>query len=139
MLPRIKKNGYLPKGMHKATPEEIKKAFGSGSVRRADLLKGFVDLIKLIRKFKDKIIMFLIDGSFIASHDSPQDIDCILVVANDFDFNSSLAILLQKAKTLFHAHLFMYLEKDINQYESMIKFFSTDRNQQEKGIVEVIL
>jgi len=83
--------------------------------------------------------MFLIDGSFIASQDSPQDIDCILVVTNDFDFNSSPAILLQKAKTLFHAHLFMYLEKDKNKYESMIKFFGKDRNQQEKGIAEVIL
>ena len=113
--------------------------FGTGSARRADLLKGFVDLIKLIRKFKDKIKMFLIDGSFIASHDSPRDIDCILVVTNDFDFNSPSAMLLQKAKTLFHAHLFVYLEIHKNKYESMIKFFSMDRNQKEKGIVEVIL
>jgi hypothetical protein len=139
LIPRINKNGYLPKGIHKATPEEIKMVFGTGSARRTDLLEGFVDLIKLIRKFKDKIKMFLIDGSFIASHDSPRDIDCILVVTNDFDFNSPSARLLQKAKTLFHAHLFVCLEIDKNKYESMIKFFSMDRNQKEKGIVEVIL
>lgn len=48
-------------------------------------------------------------------------------------------MLLQKAKTLFHAHLFVYLEIDKNKYESMINFFSMDRNQKEKGIVEVIL
>lgn len=139
MLPRINKNGYLPKGIHKATPEEVEKAFGLGSERRTNLLKGFLDLMKLIRKMKDKIKMFLIDGSFIASHDSPRDIDCILILANDFDFNSPSAIQLQRAKILFHAHLFIYQEKDKGRYESMINFFSKDRNQKEKGIVEVIL
>lgn len=139
MIPKINKNGYLPKGIHKATPKEIKKVFGSGSVQRTELLNGLTDLIELLQKHKDKIKMFLIDGSFITSHDSPQDIDCILIVANDFDFDSLEAIQLQRAGTLFRAHLFTYMEKDKKRYEAMINFFGKDRSQKEKGIVEVLL
>lgn len=88
MLPKSNANGYLPKGVYKATLNEIKQRFGNSASKRKELFKGFQSLVKILRKHEKRIERFLLNGSFVTDKNSPKDFDCILIVKNDFDFSS---------------------------------------------------
>ena len=139
MIPKLNEDGYLPKGIHKATLEEIKQRFGSSSSERKELFKGLQSLVQLLRKHKGNIKRFLLNGGYVASGESPKDFDCILIVQMDFDFGSPEAEKLRAAKELFGAHLFIFTEKDVSRYHRLVDFFGHDRDQKPKGLVEVVL
>lgn len=139
MIPKFNEDGYLPKGEHKATLSEIRKRFGSNSQKRKELFEGFKTLMQLLRKHKDKIQKFLLDGSFVTNKKAPEDFDCILIVKNDFDFGSSEAKQLLEAKKLFNAHLFTFVKEDVIRYRRLIDFFEHDRDRKSKGLLEVSL
>ncbi len=139
MLPEFNANGYLPKGVYKATLREIKQRFGSNASKRKELFKGLQSLIKLLRKHEKCIERFLLNGSFVTDKNSPKDFDCILIVKNDFDFSSPEAKQLLAAKGLFNAHIFTFTEEDVSRIRRLIDFFGHDRNRKAKGLVEVIL
>ena len=88
MIPRSNADGYLPKGIHKAALNEIRERFGSSSLERKELFEGLQSLARLLHKHKKSIKRFLLNGSFVASSESPKDFDCILIVRLDFDFGS---------------------------------------------------
>ncbi len=139
MIPGFNKNGYLPKGIHKATLKEIKQRFGSHSRKRRELFKGLRALTQLLRKHKITIEMFLLNGSFVTAKESPEDYDCILVIKNNCKFNSSELKRLQAARELFNAHLVVFSEEDVDGYRGFVGFFAHDPSLQPKGLVEVIL
>lgn len=139
MRPELNADGYLPKGIHKATLNEIKQRFGSSSAKRKKLFEGLQSLAQLLRNHRNKIRRFLLNGSYVASGESPKDLDCILIVKRDFDFYSPDIDKLHAAKKLFGAHLFTFTEEDINCYRRLIDFFGHDRGQKPKGLVEVRL
>ena len=139
MIPKSNKDGYLPKGIHKATLNEIKERFGSSSLERKELFEGLQSLVQLLHKHKKNIKRFLLNGSFVVSGESPKDFDCILIVQMDFAFGSPEAEKLRAAKELFSAHLFIFTEKDVSRYHRLVDFFGHDRDQKPKGLVEVIL
>lgn len=139
MIPRFNAEGYLPKGIHKAALNQIKGRFGSSSLERKELFKGLQSLAQLLHKHKKSIKRFLLNGSFVASGESPKDFDCILVVQMDFDFGSPEAEKLLAAKEQFGAHLFIFTENDVSRYHRLVDFFGHDRDQKPKGLVEVIL
>lgn len=139
MIPEFNKDGYLPKGLHKATLSEIKQRFGSDASRRKELFKGLQSLVQLLCKHKASIKRFLLNGSFVTSKESPEDIDCILIVKNDFDFNFPEAEQLRTAKKLFNAHIFTFTESDVIRYRRLVDFFGHDQDRKLKGLVEVIL
>lgn len=139
MIPKSNKDGYLPKGIHKATLNEIKERFGSGSWERKKLFEGLQSLAQLLHKHKKSVKRFLLNGSFVASSESPKDFDCILIVQMDFDFGSPEAEKLRAAKELFGAHLFIFTEKDVNRCHRLVDFFGHDQDQKPKGLVEVVL
>jgi len=139
MIPQSNADGYLPKGIHKATLNEIKERFGSSSQERKELFEGLQSLTRLLHKHKKRVKRFLLNGSFVASGESPKDFDCILIVQVDFDFGSPDAEKLLVARELFGAHLFIFTEKDASRYHRLIDFFGHDRDQKPKGLVEVVL
>jgi len=139
MIPKFNKDGYLPKGIHRAIINEIKRRFGSSSSKRKELFKGFPKLIKLLRKHKKSIKKILLNGSFVTSKELPGDLDCILIVKNDFNFSSPEAKQLQSAKKLFNVHLFTFIEEDVVRYHRLIDFFGHDQDKKSKGLLEVIL
>lgn len=139
MIPKFNKYGYLSKGIHKAMLNEIEKRFGSHSQRRRELFERFKSLVQLLCKHKDKIEKFLLDGSFVTAKEVPEDLDCILIVKDEFDFDSSEAKQLLAAEKLFKAHLFTFLENDGVRYRKLIDFFGHDRERKTKGLVEVII
>lgn len=139
MIPRSNAEGYLPKGIHKATLNEIKERFGSSSLERKELFKGLQSLAQLLHKHRKSIKRFLLNGSYITFGESPKDFDCILIVKRGFDFNSPEAEKLRAAKELFGAHLFTFTEEDASRYHRLVDFFGHDRDQKPKGLVEVVL
>ncbi len=139
MIPKFNEDGYLPKGIHKATLNEIKQRFGSSSAKRKELFEGLQSLVQLLRKYKGNIKRFLLNGSYVSSGESPKDLDCILIVKRDFDFSSPGIDELRAAKRLFGVHLFTFTEEDTSRYRRLIDFFGHDRGQKPKGLVEVRL
>lgn len=139
MIPKFNEDGYLPKGIHKATLNEIKQRFGSSSAKRKELFEGLQSLVQLLRKYKGNIKRFLLNGSYVSSGESPKDLDCILIVKRDFDFSSPEIDKLRAAKRLFGVHLFTFTEEDTSRYRRLIDFFGHDRGQKPKGLVEVRL
>lgn len=139
MIPRFNKDGYLHKGIHKATLNEVKQRFGSNSSEREELFKGFQSLVQLLHKHRGSIKRFLVDGSFVTNKESPGDFDCILIVKMDFDFGSSAAEQIRCSKELFNGHILVAMEEDAVECHRIIDFFSHDRDGKSKGLLEVIL
>lgn len=139
MIPELNRHGYLPEGIHKAFPVEIKRKFGIGSLKRRELFKNLRELIKLLRRHKQDISQFLLDGSYVTSKQEPGDIDCIIIVKHSFNFNSPEAEKFYNAKSLFNAHVLFFIEEDSSKQQRAVNFFGHDRNQIPKGLLEVIL
>lgn len=142
MIPNFNEYGLLPKGIHKATLEEIEQKFGSSSAKRKELFIGFLKLVQLLCKHKRSIKSFLLNGSFVSDKESPRDYDCILVVKKDFNFDSPEAEkIIKDAKKLFYAHNFTFMEEeDLDRYHRLIKWFGHEKyTKRPKGLVEVIL
>jgi len=129
MTLRLNKDGYLPKGIHKATLNEIKQRFGSSSSKRKELFKGFQSLVQLLRKHKGDIKEFLLNGSFVTNKELPKD----------FDFNSPEVKQLRRSKELFNGHILTAIEEDTIECHRLIDFFGHDRDRKPKGLVGVIL
>lgn len=85
-IPDLDPSGLLPPGLHECTTDEILDRFGSfqGSDRRPRL---FRNLQQYISELKTAEIgkYLVVDGSFVTGTDSPNDIDVLLVLKDDFD------------------------------------------------------
>ena len=137
MIPKFNKNGYLPKGIHKATLSEIKRRFGGGTERREELFKGLQSLVRVLRKNRKSIKRFLLNGSFVTDKREPEDYDCILVIRSDFSPRAMKQ--LTGAKNRFGAHLFPFGEEKNFSVKRMVDFFGHDRDAKPKGLVEAVL
>jgi len=139
LIPNLNKDGYLPKVIHKATIEEIEKRFGIHNPNRKELFANLNSMFNLLHKHKAQIKSLLLNGSFVSDKEEPGDIDCILIVKKDFDFDAHEARLLNNSKNLFNIHLIRLMEEDYPQISHSINFFGHDREGKPKGILEVIL
>lgn len=83
MIPPLNEHGYLPPGVHEATLDEVIARFGHGSEQReaqADSLRWLLPKCRAVG-----ILKILINGSFGTAKADPNDVDCVLLVADDFD------------------------------------------------------
>ena len=138
MIPEFNKYGNLPAGIYKSSIASIEKIFGKNSEKRILLFNNFRKLLKLLFPFKKNIKHIILDGSFVTSKESPADIDCIMIIENDFRFTPEIVEKLCDSKKLYNIHLFMFEEKNIESYREILNFFSKDRDLKPKGIIEVI-
>jgi len=138
-IPQLNKYGYLPKGIHKATIQQIKERFGKSSERRKELFGNLFAVVKLVKKVKKTVIHFFLDGSFVTAKEYPGDIDCIIIIKNGFDIESKESIQLHNAAELFNCHILFAEQDDEKIKKEYIDFFSYDINEIPKGLLEVIL
>ena len=139
MVPEFNKYGNLPAGIYKSSIACIEKRFGLNSKKRISLFKDFQNFLELITPFKTNIKRLILNGSFVTSKESPGDIDCIMIIENNFRFTPEIVEKLCDSKKLYNIHLFMFEEKNIESYRDILNFFSKDRDLKPKGIIEVIL
>ena len=91
-IPDFEENGVLPEGIHEATESELFERFRyfRSSVRRFELCRKLKEYLDAIHQSSLELDV-LVDGSFVTSEDEPNDIDMILILPADFDFEAELS------------------------------------------------
>ena len=125
-----------------ATEAEVTFRFGSGSPRRRRLilrLRRWLELSRLTHARR-----FLVDGSFVTAKEEPNDIDAVVLLADDFEqqvadgLDSALEfeemLLTRRPEEIFAA-------EDMRDWNDWIEFFSRTREAdgRRKGLVEIQL
>ncbi len=141
-IPKFRLDGYLPDGLYLASESETIFRFGSSNRRRKLLtlrLRRWIDLTRLIGGKR-----LLVDGSFITAKTEPHDIDSVILLPPNFQyqieqgFEAALEledmILTRRPEEIFAA-------EDDTDWNEWVAFFSLTREAdgRHKGLVEVKL
>jgi hypothetical protein len=89
MIPDFDNHGNLPPGIYKASIDEIIARFSPGIMARRLNTDSLLKLYNLVKDFAHGIY---IDGSYVTSKLAPNDVDVIVVLPKEFDFNSDNGI-----------------------------------------------
>lgn len=124
-------DGLLPPGIHELSLSEIGEIFGSfqQTEQRPILFRKLRDLVEQTRGLSF-IRDIIVDGSFVTSHPTPNDIDLIVVVAqeilsrteplNPFEYN---AVSSRRLRKRYNFDVFVVPEGS-GAYDSYVRFFS---------------
>jgi hypothetical protein len=142
MIPEFRDDGYLPEGVHLATEAEVVARFGASSPRRRRLvprLRRWVDLCRQCR-----VIRLLIDGSFVTAKVSPDDVDAVVLLSNDFEglVAQGLETALELEEMLLtRCPAEVFAAEDDCDWNDWVEFFGRTRESdgRRKGLVEVRL
>lgn len=86
MIPEHDENGNLPPGIHKESFEKVIERFRGGFyLTRRSRTDNLIELYEFVRKFA---IGFYINGSYITKKLAPSDVDVMIILPPDFDFES---------------------------------------------------
>ena len=83
MIPEFEKSGNLPKGVYKATLQELKEIFGASTARRKWLIGNLEEIIGLAQS-TGNLERVIIWGSFVSNKKLPQDIDLLIIMGELF-------------------------------------------------------
>jgi hypothetical protein len=90
-IPALTSDGFLPEGIHDCTLDELRARFGQ--FQRTDwrprLFERFEAFVREARR-TGFVVAIIVDGSFVTNIDAPNDIDVILVLRADHDFDAEL-------------------------------------------------
>jgi len=131
MIPPFDDAGCLPPGVHPATLAEIEDRFGRASeLRRVQMesVRWMVDLA--IRAGVQRIVL---NGSFVTDIMEPNDVDCVLLMA---DSEADAAAEDELLKGLPFLEIALVGPDDFNELVRLT--FATDRHGMPKGMIEVI-
>lgn len=142
-------SGYLPPAaaLYTASEAEIEVAFGSASEPRRRLFGHLQRLIAAARRAR--AVKLLVDGSFVTDKERthgnpPNDIDCAIWMGPGFrdlireaDTDAMFIVGLNTTNKLGPLDLHFAFAQD--EWDRWAGFFSTDRQKDPKGCVEVIL
>ena len=142
MIPVFRDDGYLPEGVHLATEAEVTFRFGTSSPRRRRLVLRLRRWIELSRQ--SGAMRLLVDGSFVTAKESPNDIDAVVLLANDFEQHVTRgleAALELEEMLLTRRPEEIFAAEDIVDWNDWVEFFSRTRESdgRRKGLVEVQL
>src|SRR5437773_1329485 len=87
MIPACSDDGYLPPGIHRATLEEIAIRFGQESELRQVQMESLRWLVELARRAG--VLRIVVNGSFVTDKLEPNDVDCVLLIAEDFPHDTA--------------------------------------------------
>ena len=82
MIPELQDDGYLPPGVHSADLHEVCNQFGQQSEIRtiqAESVRWLVDIAR-----RAGVLRLVINGSFVTDVLEPNDVDCVLLIGEDF-------------------------------------------------------
>jgi hypothetical protein len=143
MLPPFTDSGDLPPGIHPAGWSEIEQLFGSGSASRADAYAKLRHLHELAAR-TERLVRFLVFGSFVSALANPRDVDVVLVMATDFHLEEisreSLTLFSHAdAQARFGASVFWVREGMLQeaQMQEFLETWQTKRNGSRRGLLEV--
>ncbi len=132
MIPPFTDTGVLPPGVHRATVDEVRVRFGRSSELRRVQMQSVEWMLDLARRAG--ITRIVLNGSFTTDILEPNDVDCVLLVDSP-SLNATSAL------EELHAGL-PFLDVSIAEQPDfdyfVEQFFLRDRDQQFKGMIEVI-
>ncbi len=132
MIPDFNEIGYLPLGVHQASLDEIAERFGQESeVRRAqmDSIRWLVDLAT-----RAGVQRIIINGSFATDLFEPNDVDCALLLSDDFPLDPAAAAELSEGLPFVDLHML-----EAKEFAIMVeRIYASDRDSVPKGVVEVV-
>ena len=142
MIQELRDDGYLPEGLHLATEAEVTFRFGSGTRRRRRLilrLRRWLEVSRLTRAHR-----FLVDGSFITAKPEPNDIDAVVLLADDFEQQVSMGVdaaLELEEMLLTRRPEEIFAAEDTRDWNDWVEFFSRTREAdgRRKGLLEIHL
>ena len=133
MIPSFEESGVLPPGVHAATLSEIEERFGRQTeLRRVQMesIRWVVDLA--VRAGVERIVL---NGSFVTDIMEPNDVDCALLLADDYPRDTAASDELIKGLPFMEI-----LRVDAEGFDRLVnRFFATDRHGVAKGMIEVEL
>jgi Family of unknown function (DUF6932) len=133
MIPDFQKDGYLPPGVYLAQLDELLVRFGSETEIRkvqGESIRWLIDLARLAGV--DRVI---INGSFTTDKAEPNDVDCVLLMGEQFPIDVKAEAELLEGLPFLEIKL-------VNQegFELLVEtIFASDREMQLKGMIEVVL
>jgi hypothetical protein len=146
-IPPFNADGLLPAGVFDCTLEEVHRRFGSfqKSERRPKLHTRLVEMLEKVRRTQ-LFVAVVIDGSFTTTKSEPNDIDLILVLRQDHDWNQDVSpddyqfLSRRQVRQRFQFDVFIALDGGAI-YEDMIAFFSKARDNPNvrKGMLRIAL
>src|SRR5205085_8395563 len=85
-IPDFDENGFLPPGVHACTLDEIQQRFGRARVnfQRSELFARLQEYVREARS-SQLVKAIALDGSFVTDKASPNDIDMIVILAEEYD------------------------------------------------------
>ena len=145
MIPQFTDEGLLPAGVHETDLAELREKMG-WSRKRQGLLEGLEVALELMASCG--VVRVYLDGSFVTDKDRPNDIDGCYdlaehVTAEDlkrlapiFPPNPSNRA---EAKRRFGVDFFPAAATELGSGQPFLRFFQTDREGRERGVLSVEL
>jgi hypothetical protein len=144
MLPEFNEEGFLREGVYLASEAEIRHRFATTSARRKWLGVKLQELLSAA-KSTGHLRRAFIWGSYLTSKESPNDLDVLIVMDDEFE----LATIEPGALPLFHhAEAKVRFNADVfwtkagigeSTLQLWLDTYQTGRDQNRRGIVEVLL
>ncbi len=103
MIPEFNADGNLPEGIHSASEEDLLNHFATSSARRKWLGERIKEILSLA-KSTGKLERVFVWGSFVSAKESPNDVDMLLVMSEDFELENTPEE---------HKHLFDYIKAKV--------------------------
>jgi len=144
MIPGFNKDGNLPEGIYSAGEEEFLDRFTTNSSRRKWLGQRLKEIFTLA-KLTDNLKRIFVWGSFVSNKESPNDIDMLLLMAEDFQLENTpeeCRILFDytMARVRFHVDIFWSKASITEDTLSLwLDTYQTGKDFRRRGIVEVKL
>jgi predicted nucleotidyltransferase len=142
MLPEFNTDGNLSEGIHRATEDEFLGRFAVGSARRK-WLGGLLQELLALASSTGCLERVYVWGSFVSAKESPNDVDLLLLVRDDFQLENvaeEARVLFDhgEARMRFHADVF-WSRSSIDQrvLALWLDTYQLTREFQRRGIVEV--
>ena len=141
--PAFDNNGDLPVGIHQATLTEILQHFGTGTEQR-ELVGQRLERIFVLAHSTEKVVRFVVFGSFVTAKPVPADVDIFLLMKDSFDVtqvHGEVALVFdpQKTQAVFGASVFWIRKQGtITSEQEAVEDWQVKRDNSRRGIVEVI-
>jgi hypothetical protein len=145
MIPQFTDEGLLPPGVHQTGLEELKEKMG-WSRKRWELLEGLEEALELMAACG--VARAYLDGSFVTDKDRPNDIDGCYDLAEDVTAEDlkRLAPIFPpspegraEAERRFGVDFFPAAATELGSGQPFLRFFQTDREGRERGVLSVEL
>jgi hypothetical protein len=144
-IPNLDENGLLPPGIYDCSLEEVEERFGTfqSTDRRYRIYEQLQAFLAEVRS-TNLVVAVIINGSFVTSKHDPGDVDLILVLSREHDFNAELRpfeynVLSRRRVRKRYEIDVLIAREDSLEYEEYTEFFQQVRGQVEgrKGILRL--